>query len=179
MGKTWLFILIAVLLTGCRRAVMPISVEKPLRAEPLVERIENESDIVLLGDVPIPAWDDVYAVLESGERSYCVDWGFSTENLTMEECSGFPGFNRPIIVTGSIPDIASEITLVTEYGEFVYSVTEEKTARLNDNGTNVVDLASGEVLVEWGKSEERLFLVDKEEKHVVIATFVRGTKIIA
>lgn len=168
-------VLLSCVLGGCGKTVTP-AVQESVHVPQ--ESVKNPSNVVLLSDVNAPTWNETYAVMECEDFSICVDWGISDKNAVMEECSGFPGFNKPIIITGVSENVSGRFTLVTEYGEFVYEVAEVRNAVLNDVRNNVVEVSSGKELVDWGAAKEMVYLVNSEERKVIIADYVYGTDII-
>lgn len=118
-------------------------------------------------------------MLKGATDSFVVDWGFSSGNFVMAESSGFPGFGKPILVTGEGCLVADSYSLQTSYGSWVYSVAGSREAVLNDKKDNLIDKQTGEKIIDFAISDEILYVYDKSKESVTTAYLSGGTEVIA
>lgn len=104
-----------------------------------------------------------------------------------------PGFGRPILMGGhnykslgklKYISVGDKITVSTNYGVFYYIVTETKVGELNIHGTTIVDINTGEDLINYyGNEELQIYTCDSLDANDTHRFFVRavrtgGTRII-
>lgn len=167
----WLLLALLFVLSGCG-TISTKEVEKV----PVVAREETEEEVVLLRDCEAPVWNEVFAVVTWGNQSYTVNWGTATEGAWLEESSSFPGFDRPMLMFGHVGK-EKEFQVQTAWGEYQYQVVERGDGWYESSEKNVVN-EKGEKKINWGKSSEILFVLDRETKELCYAKKVGGTKIV-
>ena len=166
----WLLVWVLVL-CGCSwEKEVPVQEVQP------VVQATKEEEFVLLADCEAPVWNEVFAVVTWGDESFAVNWGVSEEGSWFEEHSSFPGFVHPMLVLGAVGE-GDVLQVQTSYGEYEYKVVSRQEAWYNRDDGNVVS-ADGETIINWGISDELLFVLDRESNELCCARKVAGMKIL-
>ena len=97
-----------------------------------------------------------------------------------------PGFGRPILMgghnyksLGKLKNIkmGSIITISTNYGNFYYTVTEAKKAKLNVHGTTLLDIYNEKNLITYYGSEQlQIYTCDSSDPNDGTRFFVRAIR---
>lgn len=130
---------------------------------------------VPLSLVEAPQFLEDFCTLDSGSRQFAVQWGEGSGCVMWYE-SGYPGFNMPMVVEGCGFTGGSSVTLRTSYGEFVYGRTGSGFAF--KEGHTLIDLATEESVISFGRSQETLYLYDLDTLMYTVYSKEAGTDIV-
>lgn len=140
------------------------------------ETSENPYGSVSLSEVGAPVVGETFFRMTWESNTVDVTWGLSQYNGAFcWSASGFPGFDCPVIVEIGQEVDARTVIVETEYGKYVYALMDSYECFAEDG--NFQCTSGGELLVQYGRAIERLFVWQSEDGVVSVYRLVEGTEI--
>lgn len=137
--------------------------------------VESEYGSVSLSQIHTPKYEEDFATLYSGTTTSVVHWGVGGNSCMWSE-SGYPGFDYPMVIeTSTNLDECLRAYIQTQWGQYEYKYVGNGNAI--KAGDNLIDLITGDPLVNWGKLGENLIVWNNETGKYVRYDLCEGTKI--